>query len=391
MADEEKTGPGFWLRRRASQLWHSLASLWRWLNEERRKQDPLEYFFLCVFVVMMFVVAAGLGFIVADKWHPTFIPQTLTCTTYDLRRTPEACYGWDDFRSLMFGLAGAVGAVFGLYQLKNSATRTRLARIDTGTNREAERNERFVKAVELLKDSDDSVRMGGIYALERLALEDGGAYYKTVVEVLSAYIRHRTNAQDEEGAYTYLPRKRWIASAKNELNSKNPRTAFGPTEPVRAAMKALSRLTTQRPKSVTDALVHLRGAWLDGFDGFGGFDISGWVFERCMLRGANLGGVNLAKASLWEANLEGTFMYEVNLEGAILSRAILGRATYLSWSQINRGVWPTGIPPVSLPDGMIADDFDKSWCTDPDDPMKLLPREKWGTPPERKPNDESQN
>ncbi len=45
---------------------------------------------------------------------------------------------WDEFRSFTFGVAGIVGAVFGLFQLHNSARRTRLTSIDTQTKVEAE-------------------------------------------------------------------------------------------------------------------------------------------------------------------------------------------------------------------------------------------------------------
>ena len=60
---------------------------------------------------------------------------------------------WNDFRSLTFGAAGVVGAVFGLFQLYNAAYRSRLTKEDVavkdrdvGVKQEAERNDRFVKA-----------------------------------------------------------------------------------------------------------------------------------------------------------------------------------------------------------------------------------------------------
>ena len=68
------------------------------------------------------------------------VPVLEPCTADSSTQTH--CFGWDDIRSIMFALAGLVGAVFGVYQLKNSATRSRLTRIDTFVRREAERNDR---------------------------------------------------------------------------------------------------------------------------------------------------------------------------------------------------------------------------------------------------------
>lgn len=264
----------------------------------------------------------------------------------------------DGLRNFVFALAGLVGAVFGLYQLANSATRTRLTREDTGTRRESERNDRYVKAVELLKDPDDSVRMGGIYALERLAVEDDGKYFKTVIEVLAAYIRYRTTATAprldrndnpvldarSKPIYEYLYSPRRKAGEKPEKQKlpeeatedekqqaeENHRNAVVEwaqgvehTEPVKAAMKSLSRLwETRFAPSAGGESVDLRVAWLVGIEAIG-FQLSRWQFQDAHLEGADLGDAYLNGANLLLSRLSFAYLRDAHLEGAYLGLAHL--------------------------------------------------------------------
>ena len=57
--------------------------------------------------------------------------------------------------------------------------------------------ERFSKAVELLASGDLTARLGGIYALERIAKDSEKDYWQ-VMEVLTAFVRD--NVQIEKGA-----------------------------------------------------------------------------------------------------------------------------------------------------------------------------------------------
>lgn len=304
--------------------------------------------------VFLLLFLGGVGFFVSNLLWLTVSGKLLFYEQIIPRpqegNEAEWTYDWDDFRSVMLGLAGAVGGTFGLYQLKNSATRTRLTRFDTATKRDAERNERFVRAVELLKDDDEAVRMGGIFALERLATEDGGAYHDAVVKVLGGYIRFRTNARDKDDLPTYPPRRRFEAFPKHLFASLPPYTgdrAEGlwiavqlrqtpvnevlPLEPVKAALETLSGLTghmgaQNRPPA------DLRGAWLVGVDAMH-LTMTGWRLDganlnfatltQAHLEGADFRRAHLEGATLDGAHLEGAVLWKAHLEGANLSRADL--------------------------------------------------------------------
>ncbi len=311
-------------------------------------EDPQEYFFLVLFrLVFAFVgfsvvIAVVSGWYWGSVWFPfhEFFPD-------------EIPGDWEQSRNFALTLAGVVGAVFGLFQLHNSAARTRLNRIDTETKRgqernerERERNERFVRASELLSHDDASVRMAGVYALGRLALEPDGNYDDTVLEVLAGFVRERTTRNPEEWgdkgypSYPAVEKPAFergddleasLRAYKKELDewleAQKP-----PTEPVRAAMNVVSRILRQRPraKPVDFSGAVLIKAKLDGFH-FRNCNFTGARLEGAGLRGAHLQGAQLRKAhlegaQLWGAHLERAVLVNARLEGADLSGARLERA-----------------------------------------------------------------
>jgi hypothetical protein len=95
-------------------------------------------------------------------------------------------------------------------------------------SRETQVTERYTRAVTQIGDDKLEVRIGGIYALERIG-RDSAADCRTVVYVLGALVRHRSNdgrAVDEE-----------------------------PSDEVYTALRVISRLAP-----MTDVTVNLRGA-----------------------------------------------------------------------------------------------------------------------------------
>jgi Pentapeptide repeats (8 copies) len=135
--------------------------------------------------------------------------------------------------------------------------------------------ERYSKAIEQLGGDNLDVRLGGIYALERLAIDSAG-YHPTIVEVLSAFVREHGD-RDQVG--------------------DDPR----PAADVQAALTVLGRLPNRPGVSRGDlSNAQLAGAHLDGAD----------------LSGARLSGVNLSNAWLGDTNLSDAFLGRANLSGA---------------------------------------------------------------------------
>src|SRR5919202_1641630 len=103
---------------------------------------------------------------------------------------------------MMAGVAGAIGVYFtwrNLSQTRQSTERT------LWLTEQGQITERFTRAIDQLGASDDKtgepkleIRLGGIYALERIARDSPERDYSTVMEVLTAYAR-------ENAPYSPLP------------------------------------------------------------------------------------------------------------------------------------------------------------------------------------------
>lgn len=162
--------------------------------------------------------------------------------------------------------------------------------------------ERFVRVMELLGDEKLEVRLGGIYALERIA-RDSPNDQNAVTEVLATYIReHATwNRQeptpprlrsDIQAILTVLGRRTWASGEDESLD-----------------LHATALATAYLP------FARLQRAFLYEAD----------------LRGAMLYNADLRGAWLWKAHL-----HNAVLEGAHLEGADLTAAEGLTWEQLQQ-------------------------------------------------------
>jgi uncharacterized protein YjbI with pentapeptide repeats len=150
--------------------------------------------------------------------------------------------------------------------------------------------ERFSKAIEQLGNEDNlQIRLGSIYALERIA-KDSPKDYWPVMEVLTAFIREDT-------------RNRTM-----RLQGGKPESFLVQTE-VQAALTVLGRRAQTYKNNEEYRL-----------------DLSGTDLRGANLRNANLAGVNLSEADLSGAMLEGADLQEAILEQAIFHDAVVEKA-----------------------------------------------------------------
>ena len=174
--------------------------------------------------------------------------------------------------------------------------------------------DRYTRAVDQMGSDKLSVRLGGIYALERIAL-DSSVDATTVVEVLAAFVRQHAPAIER------LPS--WPPTASN--------MATEVTADVQGALTVLARRQTS-PNSMPLDLrsTNLMGANLDSGSlqdallhdaNMRGAHLSDAKLERAVLDGAVLSGADLSGATLLGALLTG-----VDLQGANLYRAHLERS-----------------------------------------------------------------
>ena len=151
-------------------------------------------------------------------------------------------------------------------------------------------NERYQKGAEMLGDDTLSVRLGGIYALERLAAEHPEQYHVQVMKLLCAFARHPTEDEDYQ--------------RKLAEHNADPHNLPSPREDVMAAIEAIGSRDDARVEIEKNQDFRLN---LMGVD----------------LSHAQIGDKNLSGAMLNRANLTGTNIFSVNLSNAFLLRTIM--------------------------------------------------------------------
>lgn len=166
--------------------------------------------------------------------------------------------------------------------------------------------ERFTQAVSQLgTEGDDkiAVRLGGIYALGRIA-EDSPRDYWTIMEILTSFIREKV----------------WLLKAE-EPGSQQASIV----QDVQAALTVIGRPGIKKPegkRSLDDKYLRLRD-----------LNLSYALLAKADLIRAMLYGSVLFKANLIGANLSQAILVETNLGDAFLMNAIL-RNTNLSCSNL---------------------------------------------------------
>jgi uncharacterized protein YjbI with pentapeptide repeats len=173
--------------------------------------------------------------------------------------------------------------------------------------------DRYTKAVEQVGQQGADrlqVRLGGIYALERLS-RDSPRDQPTIIEVLSAFIR--ANSPEPPG------------------NGTCPEALALDTQ---AALSVLARRDTTHDN---DADVNLTHTCLVNAD-----------LTGARLAGANLVGANLHDAVLSRADLAGANLYSANLAGATLNRANLAGADLSSSNLSNAEVADASLTGTNL-------------------------------------------
>lgn len=156
--------------------------------------------------------------------------------------------------------------------------------INRPNHRQGHITDRYTKAIEQLGKLEGDkpnieVRLGGIYALERIA-RDSPRDHWTIMEVLTAYIRQNARADTS-------PSQLELDPASNSSRPVQPRTD------IQAILTVLGRRERGEDREK------------------GSLDLS-----QTNLKGAHLRKAHLEDANLTAAQLQGAFLGEAQLQGA---------------------------------------------------------------------------
>jgi hypothetical protein len=268
----------------------------------------------------------------------------------------------DTRTALLAGLVG-VGAVLTFWQSSRTHRLTKQGQI----------TDRYAKAVDQLGSGTLDVRLGGIYALERIT-HDSPEDQATIVEVLSAFVRVHSSSlyrlrkhEAERGPTGWKTRVSSLEGAESlqdeirlfedEQDRADKHVLIYPLpEDVQAAVTVLGRIPQRRgvARQADLAKTYLRevkltlahpeeDAHLEGTN-FEGAHLEGAVASNAHLEGANLKGAHLQGAHLEGAHLEGAHLEgaelgAADLTGAHLKGALLGSAKGLTVGQVKSAHW----------------------------------------------------
>ena len=227
-------------------------------------------------------------------------------------------------RNLGFLVAATIALPLGIW-------RSFVADRQSRTAQQGLLNERYQKSAEMLGSGVLSVRLGGIYALQRLAEEHPDQYHVQIMRLFSAFVRNPTKDSEEKAEKIGPP----DAEAK----------PAPPRPDIQAIMEAI------RDRSERGAALEKEGGFRWNFESINlsglllnNADLSEAWFKRANLSNTWLDGSNLSRANLKEANLVdaqllGANLSNANLEEANLSAAFFDRAN-MSNTQLEKAKAP---------------------------------------------------
>jgi hypothetical protein len=204
--------------------------------------------------------------------------------------------------TLLVGLAASGALIFSALSL--NATHDQLQIAEQG-----QITDRYNAAITNLGSPAIDVRLGGIYALQRI-MRDSPSDQPTVVAVLCAFVRDHATA----------------ATARPACRPTSSFTSSDLTQPptdIQAALTVVGTRDSDHDGSTT--VVDFAGANLSGANLTDpvAADLSDAILTGANLSGAILTGADLSGARLAGADLSGVWLSNVNLSGADLSGAKL--------------------------------------------------------------------
>ena len=275
---------------------------------EKVKQRPLT----CLICIIVIVTAAFL-LIALPYWR---------VTQFGITNPKDLADAENSYRATLAQILGGIAVGIGIYFAWENLT----------TVREGQITERFTRSVDQLGSKELEIRLGGIYALERIANESEKDYWP-IMEILTAYIRKNSPVEIED----------------NEDEGQNDISMD-----IQAIIDIIGRCKYSSNKGKSNYL-DLQRTYLSGvifsngnfsFVNFTESTIDFALFDNANLHGSYLVGANLSGACFDYANLKqvgffGAYLEcadfsESNLEGAFFIGTHLLGARFLTIYQLSK-------------------------------------------------------
>jgi signal transduction histidine kinase len=216
-------------------------------------------------------------------------------------------------RTFLTGIAGFAL----LLQLRFTAESTRVTTATLALTEQSHVTDRFYKAIEQLGHESSDVRMGALYALERIS-RDSDRDFHQVMSIIAAYIRQRASNRARPLVQLPLEREEHVVRL---------------SEDIQCALKIIGRRKRTFPDDAEDDLdlrdTNLRGAVLTDAQfssvDFTRCDLRNSTFINCSFRYARFVSVDarhtlFSTARLARANFTNANLTDVEFDGDFKSR-----------------------------------------------------------------------
>ena len=197
-------------------------------------------------------------------------------------------------------------------QAENVQSQIAIAQSQAETAQQSLLNERYQRGAEMLGSKVLSVRLGGIYALARLAEEHPEQYHIQIVELFCAFVRFPTEDKN-------------MRSNTEKYEDQDDRTLRADVQDVMKAIGSRSPAGISLELSQKNFKLYLRDANISGLQ-LRDVNLSGAWLTNANLSGAILPYTTLSCARLRQAKLIGVELRHADISGAKFWGADLERS-----------------------------------------------------------------
>ena len=231
-----------------------------------------------------------------------------------------------------------LGSIFVLVTVYASLQNLRIAQRSLSVTEDKQISERFGDTIALLASDKIHIRLGGIYALAKIADykkadSEKKYYYRQVMETLNAYVREFSPFSAESPSSTDdSPVKIDIQAILNILSHGDEKQDYQP-DLSRTSLNKVEIGNSANLKGATFAGANLQKANFWGVNlqaaDFSGANLSGATFQEAILGGADFSDANLTGVSFEKAKLQGAIFNEKTvLQGTEFTDAVLEEAYF---------------------------------------------------------------
>ncbi|WP_111979451.1 pentapeptide repeat-containing protein [Algibacillus agarilyticus] len=239
----------------------------------------------------------------------------------------------EDLRNVALALIAMVGFPFLVWRTWLASKQTTISDKQVAITESNHVNDMFNKSIEQLgamENNDPSIerRLGAIYSLEKIALNNPN-YYQQVIDVLCSYVRlhaERPQNVEDQDQDRYKVRED-IQVAITVIGRCLPMKPI--ITLVGRVCRHINKIRVKPDEESSYRSVNLSGAYLRQYSLYGG-DFSHANLTSANLTNTNLISANLISADLTSANLTNTNLISANLISADLTSANLTNTNMIS-------------------------------------------------------------